>query len=405
MTDATPAVLPLQGITVADFSRHLPGPWCTEMLSDFGAAVLKVEQSGTGDVTRYNAPNYAAGSVYFNNLNMGKRSMTLDLTRPEGRQVAHRLLAQTDVMIESYRPDVSGKLGIDYDTVAKINPRLIYCSITGFGQVGPLSNIPGHDLVIQAMTGLMRKGLHEGETPRVPGHQSADFAGGAMGLIGVLVALQQRNLTGKGCRLDISMFDSLMVMNQIVLTGALARQAGASGQPEVKAYGENPRYATYRTRDGKAIAVCLLEAKLWREFCTAIGRPDLVFEDETWEHRLSTHGDREHLYRKALTDWCAAHDRDEIFERMRKINLAILPVLDTDEALAADITQARGLVQSIPFSDGSPTPYMANPLRQAGLARSGRGKAPALGEHNDAVLAELGYSEPERAALRAAGAL
>src|SRR5690349_13655320 len=166
--------LPLTGLRVLDFSRLLPGPWCTQMLGDLGAEVIKIEQPGAGDVSRHNPPSYRESSVYFNSVNRNKRSLSLDLAKPAGRDVAHRLITKADIVVESFRRGVPTKLGIDYDSACKLKPDIIYCSITGFGQNGAYSGIPGHDLVVQAATGLIAAAAGNG-TATVPGFQAADY--------------------------------------------------------------------------------------------------------------------------------------------------------------------------------------------------------------------------------------
>lgn len=157
--------LPLTGVTVADFSRLLPGPWCAQLFADLGADVIKVEQPGVGDYSRHNPPGYGKTSVYFNSVNGGKRGIAVDLGRPEGLEVARRLFAKSDVVLESFRPGVTQKLGIDYASAKRVNQGLIYCSISGYGQTGPLAGVPGHDLVIQSMTGLMGGALPPDRPP------------------------------------------------------------------------------------------------------------------------------------------------------------------------------------------------------------------------------------------------
>ena len=268
--------LPLNGIRVIDFSRLLPGPWATQMLGEMGADVIKVEQPGIGDGSRHSHPRYRESSVYFNAVNGNKRSITLDLTKDQGRAIAHKLLRDADVAVESYRPGMARKLRIDYATLKPLNARLIYCSISGMGQNGPLSHLAGHDLILQGLTGLMGCALDTINPPAVPGFQAADFAGSLYAIIGILAALAQRASSGAGCEIDLSMFDALFSMCIIPLSSAFSEMAGASGEPRMESFGGNPRYATYLSKDGKPVAVTLLETKIWTQFCNHIGRPDLI---------------------------------------------------------------------------------------------------------------------------------
>lgn len=384
--------LPLEGVRVIDFSRLLPGPWATQMMGELGADVIKVEQPGIGDPSRHNQPRYKNNSVYFNAVNGNKRSIALDLNNESGREVARLLLRNSDVVIESYRPGVARKLGIDYPTIKDFNPRIIYCSITGFGQSGPLSHIAGHDLVIQGLTGLMGCALDEANPPAVPGFQAGDFAGSLFAVIGVQAALAQRAKTGEGCEIDLAMFEALYNMCLIPLSSAFAHMAGHSGEPRMESFGGNPRYSTYRTNDGKPVAVSLLETKAWREFCESISRLNLVSEDETPADRLSAHGERHGVYRDALAAYCKSYSWAEIMRHMEQTGIAICPVCTPDEAVALPHVAARNLINQIDHPVEGRIPHLVNPLTRAGLARHAHRPAPELGEHTEEILLALGYS-------------
>jgi crotonobetainyl-CoA:carnitine CoA-transferase CaiB-like acyl-CoA transferase len=374
----------LAGIKVLDFSRMLPGPWCTQMLGDLGAEVIKVEQPGIGDLGRHNPPNFKNGSVYFNTVNGNKRGVALDLTDPAQREQAHALMAKSDVVIESYRRGVPKRLQIDYETARKLNPRVIYCSITGFGQTGPWADIPGHDLVVQSVSGVMGTGPM-GELPVVPGFQAADYAAAAYAITAILSALYRRRDTGEGCYLDISMFDSLFSMTNVIAGAALARAGQFPVTSIMELYGANPRYATYMTGDGKAVAVSLLEAHIWKSFCDVIGRPDLVDAEEGPEHRHTVHGDRAATYRRAIAEFCLSKPRDELVRWMIERNVPILPVHTPDEAVQSEHVAARQLIEWLAHPDEGRIPILANPLNRSGLTQSGRRPAPALGQHQDAL--------------------
>jgi CoA:oxalate CoA-transferase len=400
-SSATGAPLPLAGIRVIDFSRLLPGPWATQMLGALGAEVIKVEQPGIGDPSRHNHPRFRVDSVYFNSVNGNKRSIALDMKTAAGREVSTRLLRHADVIVESFRPGVAERLGIGYAQAKEINPRLIHCSISGFGQTGPLSHIAGHDLVIQSLTGLMEVGP-DGAAP-VPGLQSGDYAGGLFAVIGIQAALAQREKTGRGCELDIAMFEALYNMCMIPLSSELAKLAGFSGEPRMEAFGANPRYSTYPTKDGRHVAVSLLETRAWAEFCRHIGRPELVSEDESPEDRLSTHGERSGDYRAALETWCAAHTLEEITRDMDTAGIAICAVARPEDAVRLPHVTERGALDYIDHPIEGRIPQLTNPLWRAGLARRQSAPAPALGGATRAILAELGYAAAEIDALVASG--
>jgi crotonobetainyl-CoA:carnitine CoA-transferase CaiB-like acyl-CoA transferase len=374
----------LAGIKVIDFSRMLPGPWCTQMLGDLGADVIKVEQPSVGDLGRHNPPNFKKDSVYFNTVNGNKRGVTLDLTVAADRQKAHALIAEADVVVESYRRGVTKRLEIDYATAREINPGIIYCSITGFGQTGPWADIPGHDLVVQSVSGVMGTGP-QGDLPPVPGFQAADYAGSAYAIMAILAALYRRRDTQEGCYLDISMFDCLFSMTNVIAGPALARAGGFPVTTTMELYGANPRYATYPTKDKMAVAVSLLEARIWNSFCKLIDRPDLIHADEGPEHRHTAHGVRADLYREAIGKFCLSKDRDELVRWMAERNVPILPIYTSDEAVNSDHVQSRGMVEWISHPSEGRIPVIANPLNASGLTQRGRMPSPTLGQHQEIV--------------------
>ena len=384
------AQLPLNGAKVVDLSRLLPGPWCSQTLGDMGAEVIKIEQPEIGDYSRFNPPYYREGGVYFSGVNRNKRSIALDFADKADRDVAWRLLEEADIVVESFREGVMEKFGLDYASVKRVNPDVIYCSVTGFGSDGPLARVPGHDLSIQGMTGQL--GLVESQgPPPMPGFQAADYAGAAYAVISILGAYIRRAQSGGGCHLDIALYDSLMSLSTIALAGALSRYAGHSGKPELEVWGRNPRYATYLARDGKAVTVALLEARTWRRFCEFVGRPDLIFE-ESLADRHSMHGDRAEAFREAITEVCLAQDRDELVERMMKADIPICPVYTPDEAVASREAAARRIVQMVNHPVDGQIPQMVDPVVRAGLGDPTRRHAPALGEHSTEIRAELDRS-------------
>ncbi len=395
----------LSGVRIIDFSRLLPGPWATQMLADLGADVIKVEQPEVGDYSRHNPPKYKDSSVYYNSVNSNKRSIAIDLANPNGQAVAHRLIEKSDVIMESFRTGVAKKLDVHYEKARALNPGIVYCAITGYGQDGPLARVPGHDLVIQSMTGLMGMSVDREPLPPVPGFQAADYAGGAMAPTAILAALMRKQQTGEGCYIDLSMFDCLFYMCNIVQTGGMSRLAGHSGEPAMQPWGDNPRYATYLCGDGKPVAVSLLEAVQWRQFCYFIERPELIREDEGPEDRHSTHGDRAPLYRDAIESYCKAHTRDSLLAKMAAEQIPICAIYTPDEALADDNVAQRRLVEFVDHPVDGRIPHLTNPLDRTGLTGGERNPAPGLGQNNADILEELGYSKAERKDLQAKGAI
>lgn len=380
--------LPLKNVRVVDFSRLLPGPWCTQTLGDLGADVVKVEQPEIGDYSRFNPPVYKTVGAYFNSINRNKRSIVLDLTKAENRAIADNLVASADVIVESFRPGVTAKLGIDYASVAKINPSVIYCSITGFGNDSALGRVPGHDLSIQGVAGILGKNLQPGQTPPMPSFQGGDFTAAAFATMGVLAAYIRRLTTGEGCNIEVPMFDSLISVSNVGLSGALSRLAGYSGKPEMEPWGRNPRYAIYPTRDGKHVSVCLLEYRTWKRFCDYIGRADLA-PDESWADRHTDHGDRSAEFRQIIGDFCASRDRDALATEMRDAEIAICPIYTADEAIASEHARERGVVDYTDHPVDGRIPHMVDPLAKAGLSDPRRKPSPGLGEHTKEIVEEL----------------
>lgn len=399
-----PVSLPLEGIRVLDFSRLLPGPWCTQLLSDLGADVIKVEMPGTGDMSRHNPPTYKTSSAYFESVNGGKKGISLNLANAEGREVAHRLIKTADVVVESFRPGVAAKLGIDYQEVKVLNPGLIYCAISGFGQHGPLAHISGHDLAIQANTGFVGLSAENEQVPQIPAFQAADYAGGSMASIAILAALMGRSTTGKGSYLDIAMFDSLFAMCNITLAAAMARSAGHSGKPVLEAWGGNPRYGVYATKDGRAVSVALLETRLWVSFCEAIDRHDLIREEDP-DARHSDHGEMADVYRNVIAGYCMSKNLDELIDEMTARGVPITPIATPDEALFSPNVRGRGLVTTIDHPHEGRIPQIVNPLSISGIGREQRTPAPRLGADNNEVLRELGFSEADLERFRSTGVI
>lgn len=395
-TSASETGLPLSGIRVLDFSRLLPGPWCTQLLGDMGAQVIKVEHRDGGDPSRHNPPLMRTNSAYFNSVNGNKRSLTLDLNSAEAAGIVQRLFEWADIVVESFSVGTADKLGVGYEAARKRRPDVIYCSVSGFGQTGELSAIPGHDLVIQAAAGILSP-----LPDNMPHFQAGDYAAGAMATIAILAALRRRDQSGVGSYLDIAMFDSLMAMGNIGLGPALARASGGTGEPALHVWGTNPRYRIYPTRDGKWVAVCLLETRLWRDFCQVIGRCDLAFENEDPSQRHSEHGERGRKFFSAISAFCLAHDRDEIVALMKAHSLPVMSVATADEALASKHAAQRGIVRKTNHPADGEIVELTTPLNRSGLARRVRIPAPQLGGDTDEILKDIGYTPEQTRALRA----
>lgn len=381
---------PLTGIRILDLTRLLPGPWATMLLADLGAEVLKVENPETeGDPARHAQPRYAANghsqSVYFCSTNRNKRSVVLDLKGAAGRQSLLDLVRQADVVVESFRQGVAERLGIGYEQLREVNPKLIYCALTGYGQTGPLAQLAGHDLNIAGMSGLLQRAVQD--VPSMPNMLMGDYAGGTMVVVGVLSALVDRERHGRGAFIDVSMLDALVSWTTMQMCGPFAARVDPAQSGAIEGWGGNPRYGIYRTRDGGYVTASLLEKKYWDAFCRLQDREDLINPHETEADRLTAHGARGASYREFLEALFLTKDRDTWADEMQAQSIPVCPVLSPDELHGTQQGKARGHFFDMHNSQlGRPIPQMGFPFHMtasdgddAFAARSG---PPAPGEAN-----------------------
>lgn len=389
MTNSDPrspsSSLPLTGVRVLDLSRLLPGPYCSLILADFGAEVIRVERPGGGDWLRHARPVVDGESLLFRAINRGKKSLTLDLKSDEGQRIFLQLIETADVLVEGFRPGVMERLELSHQRLAEVNPRLIYCSLTGYGTVGPYRQRPGHDLNYIGLAGLLDlTGPREG-TPVIPGAPVADLTGALWAAIGILLALVARERTGRGQRVDGSLLGGALAC----LPLAVARQAGDSpmrrGASDLT--GGMVCYQVYETRDGQYVTLAALEPQFWATFCRAVGREDLV--DEQFAPAVPG----EPAYQE-LCALFATRTRQEWVERLAEVDACCEPVYTVEEALASAPVQALGML-----ADGQ---FLA-PVRLSAESAPGPGPAPALGQHTKDTLAELGYGAAEVGKLKEKG--
>jgi len=394
--------LPLEGLKVLDLSRLLPGGFCSLMLADFGADVIKVEDTGPGDYVRWSPPYYegadeTARSALFLSLNRGKRSIRLDLKSELGKQVLLRLVRDADVLLESFRPGVLDRLGVGYERLREENPRLIYCAITGYGQDGPNRDRSGHDMNYLGLNGVLGLTGDADGPPVQSGAQIADLGGGGMmGVIGILVALREREHSGEGQLVDCSMFDG--ALSWLGMAAAAAFAAGrADRRGENMLAGALICYRPYRCADGY-VTLGALEPKFWSAFCTGVGREDLrgnAFD------RPGTPAHRE------LEAIFAERTREQWRRFASENDCCLEPVLDLDEVLDSKLVRAREMVVELsqPGAD-RPVKLLGVPIK---LSRTPgdptRAPGPRLGGDTEAVLAEAGYGAQEIAALAESGAI
>ena len=393
---------PLSGIRILDLSRLLPGAYASQMLADFGADVIKIEEPGSGDYGRFMPPHGAGGmSLYFLATNRNKRSMTLNLKLPEGREVFLRLLQQADVVLESFRPGVMERLGLGYEQLKEVRPALIYCAISGYGQDGPYRLRAGHDLNYAGYAGMLHYNRGPHGEPAMPATQFGDLAGGSfMAIIGILTALVERTQTGEGRMIDVSMTEGVMSLLPITATAYL--NTGEAPLPGRSALdGGLPCYNIYETLDGKHVTLAALEYKFWHTFCTRTGHLELLPF-----HVPAGPGEREQAI-DILQAIFKTRTRDEWLAELADIDACVGPVYNIDEALNDQHAQARGVsITSAPLGEsGESCRALPSFPRISGVENEQRYPPPGLGEHTSELLREIGYSEVEIEQFKAGGVI
>jgi crotonobetainyl-CoA:carnitine CoA-transferase CaiB-like acyl-CoA transferase len=400
--------LPLAGVQVLDLSRLLPGPYATLVLADLGADVVKVEDPAGGDYARWMPPLAGRQSGFFHALNRNKRSLALDLRRPEGAAALRRLARRADVLVESFRPGVMDRLGIGYEPLSAENPRLVLCSISGYGQTGPYRLRAGHDIDYAALAGVL--GLNGPPAAPAPlGVQVADVAGGSWPAVaGILAALLRRGVTGRGAHVDVAMAEGALALLALQQGAADARGSPLRRGAEML-NGAAACYGVYRTRDGRFVALGALEPRFFQAFCHAAGRPELADRQFDAEGPggagVEGGGDGSIGPRAALEALFATRTREEWGAFAAAHDVCLMPVLEGDEPRHDPQLAGRGNFVEIETPwEGRALRSLASPVRLSGVEPPRR-PAPELGADSDQVLAESGFGEDEVAALRAGGLL
>jgi len=359
---------PLSGLLVLDFSTLLPGPLATLMLAEAGAEVIKIERPG-GESMRDIPPVWDGGGAAFAMLNRDKTGLVLDLKQEADRGRLAPLLARADILVEQFRPGVMAELGLDYDAVRKINPRIVYCSISGYGQHGPRASEAGHDINYIGATGLLALQPGPLAQPVVPPVLTADIGGGSFpALINILLALRQRDLTGEGCHLDIAMTDAMFTFAWYALViGAVTGRYPGTG--ELPFAGGSPRYALYPTKDGRLVAGGALEQKFWDAFCGTINLAAPLRDD---------HADPA-ATRAAIAEIIAGRTADEWRPLFTKADCCVTIVASLEEALRDPHFAARGLfAHRVAGTSGKTIPALPLPLAPAFRGPPGAKQAPSL---------------------------
>ena len=392
---------PLAGVRVLDFTRILAGPFATQILGDLGAEILKIEPPGVGDETRTFAPHCAGESHYFVAVNRNKKSLVIDLRTEAGMQIVCDLLPTVDVVVENFRPGVLARLGLPWEKMHEINPRLVYCAISGFGLTGPLSDKPSFDIITQALTGALSVNGEAGRDPVKLGLPMGDLVGGIFGAIGTLAALNERSSTGLGRMVDVSLYDGLMG-----LLGYLPQLAFFNGRDPVPAGTSHPNivpYGSFHTADGVILIACLTQA-FWVKLAQAIGQPGLA-EDarfRTMEERRANRESVNEIVGAALRKLSTAHWQRVLEEE----DVPHAPVLGMTEALQHPHAVARDMVVHAEHSTLGRIPMVGRPIKFPGEEQVPLAAPPLLAQHTAAVLRdELHYSDERIAELRVQGVI
>jgi len=380
---------PLSGIRVLDLTRLLPGPMATLHLADMGADITKIEDTAAGDYARSLWSPVDDSSRFFRMLNRNKRALKLDLKRPTGVEVFFRLARDADVVVESFRPGVVDKLGIGYEKVAAINPRIVYCSISGYGQTGPYAHRAGHDINYVGYAGVLDQIGQAGGPPAIPNYQIADLLGGALvPLVGILVSLIDARKSGRGRYVDVSMTDGVFAHAIFPLLGLLLQGRTPPRGADVLTGGV-PCYGVYPTADERYLAVGALEEKFWSTLCDTVGRPDLK------PHRLAR-GENGEFARRELSAVFRAHTLAHWTKVFAEVDCCVTPVLTIEESRQDPQLRARGMAIEV---DG--LPQFAPPFQLSDFELGTPRPAPQPGADSETVLREAGYTIDEIAALRA----
>jgi crotonobetainyl-CoA:carnitine CoA-transferase CaiB-like acyl-CoA transferase len=383
---------PLQDVRILDLTRLLPGNYCTLLLADLGADVVKVEEPGRGDYIRWMLPMVDGQGAAHQALNRGKRSITLNLKATEGADLLKRLVREADALVEGFRPGVLDRLGVGYDSLSAENPRLVYAAITGYGQDGPYRDRAGHDINYTGYAGVLHATGAPAGPPVLPSVQVGDLGGGMAGAIGLTAALLEASRTGRGRLVDVSMFDVVTSWGAVLMSWHLATgQVPPRGAMELG--GGLACYRVYRTGDGKWLAVGALEGQFWRALCEALDLEDLV--DVQYVPA------RQEEIATRLAARLQERSRDEWVEALAGLETCVGPVNDMAEALADPQLRHRGMVAEVEGKPVGPGPAITLPDAEAKPLTP----APELGQHTDEVLGELGLSAEELSKLRTRGVL
>ncbi len=385
--------LPLEGIRILDLSRLLPGPLATQMLADMGAEVIKIEDINSPDYIRFFPPFVGDESALFLSLNRNKKSVALNLKSQEGKEIFFALVKSADVVIEQYRPGILDKIGIGYEQAKKVNPKIIYVSVTGYGQTGPYAQKAGHDLNYIALSGVLAN-IGTKEKPVIPGVQIADVSGSYAAVNGCLAALLQREKTGEGQHVDISMTDAVMPFATLIHATAWADGRNIE-RGNFQLSGELANYNVYETADGKFIALGALEPKFWMTFCDAVNRPE-------WKDKIIAPEDEITKVKEEVSALFKSKTRKEWEEFSEKHDVCLSPVLENSElAQNENLVHRKMVVETETGNKKLKTIGAA--IKFSGSENQSSQPAPKMGKDTDAILQKIGFNDSEISEFRKKG--
>lgn len=386
----------MDGIRVLDLSQVLPGGLCTQILADLGAEVIKIENPEGGDKFRKTPPMMGDTGVYFYMCNRNKKSVTLNIFKEEGRRILRLLVPKVDVLVENFRPGTMDKLGLGYEELKRLNSRLVYCSISGYGQDGPYSSSPAHDLNLLAISGILDVLSTADGVPIVPAIQIGGISGGIHAALGIVAALMKRERTGRGDYVDVAILDTLSHFLLLPMGESWIAGLAMKGT-ESQVGGGKACYNVYKTKDGKYLAVGCLEEKFWREFCRALGRPD-------FEGDRDGPPERQKEMIRIIKDIFLSRTQDEWLTHFRGYDVIVTPVLTFREVLDHPQVNHRSLWITV-CHDGTNIILQRFPILFRREVVQSKVSFPALGEHTFSVLTELGFRNEEIEILKEQGVI